>query len=134
MNELARELTRKARARIADETAWTQDTEAVNRSGEITDASSETACAWCATGALNREAYDAGGDADAWEAYEEAVIALSDAGCGRVGRGDFGSEGAYEEWQLGDGVDFCELTVRVVNDQHGHGAVMDMFDRALAAG
>lgn len=133
MNELAKELARKARARISDERAWCADTEAVDARGETVDSSTETAVAWCATGALEREAYEAGGDSYAWEAYEEAVEGMAHAAHAGIRRSDFGSDSAFADWQMSDGVDYCEATVRIVNDRRGHEAALSLFDKALAA-
>lgn len=49
------EILKAARAKIADPRHWVQNISAVDADGLEVDASSKSACAWCAIGALESE-------------------------------------------------------------------------------
>lgn len=92
-----------ARALIADEKRWTQREFARDETGIPVDPVDDSACAWCALGALSR-VLNCSPLGEDWSRVETLASVVTEDG----------------------------LVVEV-NDTDGHAAVLAMFDRAIEA-
>ena len=101
-----------ARALIADPLRWTQASYARNAHGDQAAIGSDEACQWCGLGAIYRQSdrFSDGGR-DHWVPGLEELTAAG----------------------IAESKDPYFQRIDVINDTHGHAAVMRVYDRAIEA-
>lgn len=106
------DVLRAAKERISDTGRWTTECYAADRSGATVIATSQSACSWCAIGSVLAELrIDLGMDARHHPVARAAIAALDRAaGIDRSVPGG---------------------PITALNDQAGHPAVIQAFDRAI---
>jgi hypothetical protein len=104
-----------ARNLIADPENWTQCQLAITAAGESCDPWDKSAVKFCAYGALLKAALDLVGN------DSRATVRLADSAARVLLSGGEDNGGCFSEGLF------------AINDYNGHGAVMELFDKVLAA-